>query len=264
MSATTDKKISGVKVWLDKELLQKTKGGGELLTLFEKYNVPTIIEQLPVSDSIFWTRSASNGSADDVQHHHILIKLENSAFIEYLLDYSNPEITNPKLKLFLSEIKTKAVTDITFLISNFKQYYKTLQNSKSDMKAREDYKSLLAKQTKQKQQTKLTKSDVQRCLIQLEIEENVSVRSYETVEDLKDLILSYTKSISEYTSKKDGSDLLIFCDKAVEKSQSKVGKDSHGLIQLYKDLISEFPLVSSDQAQAICSAYPAPFLLKKV
>ena len=51
------------KVWLDKAFLQ-TKGAGEILTNLEKLNVQAIIEDLPVSGSIFWTRSNTNISKD--------------------------------------------------------------------------------------------------------------------------------------------------------------------------------------------------------
>jgi hypothetical protein len=37
-----------------------------------------------------------------------------------------------------------------------------------------------------------------------------------------------------------------------------------GLINLWKDVLECFPMVSCDQAQAICLAYPSPLLLKKV
>lgn len=55
----------------------------------------------------------------------------------------------------------------------------------------------------------------------------------------------------------------MFCDKSIEKSQAKVSKDGQGLINLWKDILESFPLVSSDQAQAICAHYPSPLLLKK-
>lgn len=64
-------------------------------------------------------------------------------------------------------------------------------------------------------------------------------------------------------SKHEGAENLLFCDKSVEKSQAKVGKEGQGLINLWKDLLESFPLVSSDQAQAICALYPSPLLLKK-
>ena len=52
-----------VKVWLDKNFLQ-AKGAGEILTNLEKLNVHTIIEDLPVKASIFWTRSDTNIDKD--------------------------------------------------------------------------------------------------------------------------------------------------------------------------------------------------------
>ena len=52
-----------VKVWLDKHFLQ-TKGAGEILTNLEKLNMTAIIEDLPVTNSIFWTRSDTNISKD--------------------------------------------------------------------------------------------------------------------------------------------------------------------------------------------------------
>lgn len=77
-------------------------------------------------------------------------------------------------------------------------------------------------------------------------------------------ILSYTKSISEYVSKTELNENLVFCDKSVEKSQTKVTKDGQGLINIWKDMIECFPMVGCDQAQAICAVYSSPLILKKV
>lgn len=101
-------------------------------------------------------------------------------------------------------------------------------------------------------------------MLHLELHENVCIRSFETSEELRDLVLSYTKSVSEYTQKHSQAENMIFCEKSLEKSQSKVAKDGQGLINLWKDLLECFPMVSCDQAQAICLAYPSPLLLKKV
>ena len=101
-------------------------------------------------------------------------------------------------------------------------------------------------------------------LIHLEINEEVCIRYFDTAEELKDIVMSYTKSVAEYLSKHEQSENLIFADKGFEKSQTKVSKEGQGLINLWKDLLTSFNLVSNDQAQAICSAYPSPLLLKKV
>ena len=44
------------KVWIDNNLTKSKKGIGELLTDLEKSNITTIIEKLPVENSILWTR----------------------------------------------------------------------------------------------------------------------------------------------------------------------------------------------------------------
>jgi hypothetical protein len=53
------------KVWIDNSLIQSTKGIGELLTNMEKENITTIIEKLPIENSIFWTRSDKVMSKDE-------------------------------------------------------------------------------------------------------------------------------------------------------------------------------------------------------
>jgi hypothetical protein len=122
--------------------------------------------------------------------------------------------------------------------------------------------SILVENNKKKKTTKLTKSDVNQILIYLELNENLCIRSYDSNEELRDLILSYTKAVSEYLSKQNES--VLFCEKSVEKCQTKISKDGHGFIHLWKEMLENFPLVSSDQAQAICSVYPSPLLLLKV
>lgn len=242
----SEKKLN-VKVWIDKDFLQSTKGSGELLTCLEKANVTTIIEKLPVSNSILWTRV---DAAEETQHNHILVKMETDAFVDHVAEFMNLEKRHSNsLTVFLAEIKKKAQVDsVTFLVNQFKQYYKSSSSSKA------------ASKTKSK---KVGKQELGQAIIRLEMEHNVSVRSYETVEELKDVIMCYSKSISEYASKHEQAENLLFCDKAVDKAQTKV-KDGQGLINLWKELIETFPLVSGDQAQAICSAHPSPLLLKKV
>ena len=135
------------------------------------------------------------------------------------------------------------------------------------MKSRENYDELVKKPPKPSKKppsTKLTKSEINYALIYLELHENVCIRYFETTEELKDIVISYTKSIGEYLSKSEQNENLIFSDKSVEKSNAKVGKDGQGLINLWKDLFQSFNMVTNDQAQAICAVYPSPLLLKKV
>ncbi len=70
--------------------------------------------------------------------------------------------------------------------------------------------------------------------------------------------------MSEYLAKSELNENLIFCDKGVEKSQTKAGKDGQGLINVWKDMIESLPMVGNEQAQAICGAFPSPLLMKKV
>jgi hypothetical protein len=107
----------------------------------------------------------------------------------------------------------------------------------------------------------LSKSDINSGIIYLELNENCSIRSYETGEELKDIILSYTKSISEYAIKHDLAENMLFCE-SIEKSY-KIGKEGQGLLNLWKNFLECLPSVSCDQAQAICATYPSPYLLKK-
>jgi hypothetical protein len=250
--SSSDKKISGVKIWIDKDFLQTTKGTGELLTLLENYNVSTIIEQLPIRNSIFWTRSPLSGSID-IQHHHALIKIELLTFIDYFNDYYNLTVNNSKFNTFLRDMKTNKILSVTLLINDFKDYYTSLNRNSKKFNGNDP---------KTNTKLKVKKSDVRNFLIKLELEDKINIRSYQSVEDLKDLVFCYTKSISEYSAKKGSSDDMLFCDKSVEKSVAKVSKNSIGLIGLWKDVIETFPLVSADQAESICSVYPSPFLLK--
>lgn len=122
-----------VKVWIDKNFIQ-TKGSGEVLTSLEKQNTTTIIEQLPVVNSIFWTRAASLDKTkvvdEQVQHDHILVKIETDTFINYLnefkLNYDNlTEYNQNELIKYVKECKLKAqVNHISFIIPNFNQFIK--------------------------------------------------------------------------------------------------------------------------------------------
>lgn len=238
----SEKKLN-VKVWIDKDFLQSTKGSGELLTSLEKANVSTIIEKLPVGNSILWTRV---DGGEETQHNHILVKMETDVFVDHVAEFlTASDKSNNSLSVFLSDVKSKSQVDsVTLLINQFKQHYK-------------------ATKPVQKGKKRVGKLELGQAMIRLEMEHNVSIRSYDTVEEMKDVIMCYSKSISEYASKHEQAENLLFCDKAVDKAQTKV-KDGQGLINLWKELIETFPLVSGDQAQAICSAHPSPLLLKKV
>jgi len=255
-----------VKVWFDKNFFQ-TKGAGEILTNLEKLNVQSIIEDLPVSNSIFWTRSDTIISKDkqlnEVQHDHILIKIDLDAFLLLANDFlTNDSIGNNQLTTFIEDIKKKAqISQVTLLINSFKQHLKSVSNKTSKKPEKED---LIKKKTKSKGVSRpiLSKSEINSVIIHLELAENCCVRTYETSDELRDLILSYTKSISEYADKLEKAGSVIFCESKSD-SKSKIGKDGQGLLNVWKDILECFPMVSCDQAQAICASYPSPYLLNE-
>jgi hypothetical protein len=111
--------------------------------------------------------------------------------------------------------------------------------------------------------TNLTKSEINQGIIHLQLSGNVSIRSYENGEDLKELILCYSKAIGDYSMKHEQASNALFCEKDIEKSNSKIGKDGQGLLNLWKDILQSLPSVANDHAQAIISKYPSPLLLKK-
>ena len=113
------------------------------------------------------------------------------------------------------------------------------------------------KKTGAKAGRKFSKTELNALVIELELNESVCVRHYETSDELRDLILSYTKAVAEYEMKQQDANLL-FCEAKGEKSS----KASDGLINVWKDMLECFPLVSSDQAQAIVANYPSPLMLK--
>lgn len=122
----SDKQITGVKVWLDKNFLQTTKGSGELLTNLEKLNITTIIEKLPVDNGIFWTRKSSNSknALDETQHDHILVKLDLDNFIDHLHSFYSSSTSNSLLDLVQNVKKNAQVTQVTLLVPGFKQFFK--------------------------------------------------------------------------------------------------------------------------------------------
>ena len=120
------------KVWIDKNLIQSTKGIGELLTNLEKANTATIIEKLPVENSIFWTRCYSSMNKEDKneeQHDHILVKLDIEQLTEYLNDFNSAsDSKNNSFYHYITQIKRNAqVTHITLLVQNFKSFLKYLK-----------------------------------------------------------------------------------------------------------------------------------------
>jgi hypothetical protein len=140
LSSSSNQLFQSIKVWLDKSFLQTTKGGGEILTSLENANIASIIEKLPVENSIFWTRAATtvaasiskkqNETCNEMQHDHILVKVELDKFVEFVNDFSSLtnsscDKSNSNLINFVKNVKKNAqVTQITFLVPGFKQYFK--------------------------------------------------------------------------------------------------------------------------------------------
>ena len=120
------------KVWFDINFIQSTKGAGEVLTHLEKSNVPTIIEKLPIENSIFWTRNSSVISSskldqnNETQHDHIVVKLELDSFTKYLLEFNQvDDKSDSSLAKLVQSIKKKAqVTQVTLLVPGLKAYLK--------------------------------------------------------------------------------------------------------------------------------------------
>lgn len=125
----SEKQYAGVKIWIDKDFLQSTKGAGELLTQFEMNKITSIIEKLPVSNSLFWTRvdpgqvKSSASTENEIQHDHALVRVDWEFFLDGVADYlaGNGQI----LIDFLDNVKRSAqVTNVTLLMHNFKQNMK--------------------------------------------------------------------------------------------------------------------------------------------
>ena len=124
--------LSSVKVWLDKTFLQTTKGAGEILTSLENANVTSIIEKLPVENSIFWTRTNTSTTtkndltSSETQHDHILVKVECDTFADYVSEHceSSDKRTSNLMKYVNCIKKNAQVSQITFLLPGFKQYFK--------------------------------------------------------------------------------------------------------------------------------------------
>jgi hypothetical protein len=155
-SSSSSSLLQLVKVWLDKSFLQTTKGAGEILTCLENANVATIIEKLPVENSIFWTRSSSSSSSkkadqnnkdidNESQHDHILVKVDCDSFVEYVNEFcgddedengsggggggggggGNVMRLNSELVKYVRSVKRNAqVTQVTMLVPGFKQFFK--------------------------------------------------------------------------------------------------------------------------------------------
>ena len=135
-SSASNSASQSVKVWLDKNFLQTAKGAGEILTHLEKANITSIIEALPVENSVLWTRCASAAKNDttEVQHDHILVKVEWEQFVEYAGEHLQcADRNNSGLVKYVNSIKAKAqVGEITFLIPGFKQFFKYIYYSFSE------------------------------------------------------------------------------------------------------------------------------------
>lgn len=113
--------FAGVKIWIDKNFLQTTKGAGEMLTCLETSNVNCIIEKLPVVNSLFWTRVDGK---EETQHDHILVRIDWEFFLDAATDFVASPDANSLLK-FLDTIKSSSqCTQVTLLVFEFKKNLK--------------------------------------------------------------------------------------------------------------------------------------------
>lgn len=119
----SDKLYSGVKVWIDKNFIQNTKGAGELLTNLEKSSIQTIIEKLPVENGIFWTRKSSNSkdmSNQETQHNHLLVKIEINSFVEKLSSTNFTDL----IKFVRNSKQNAQVSQMSLIVAGFKSFQK--------------------------------------------------------------------------------------------------------------------------------------------
>lgn len=124
MSQQAQQTLSGVKIWIDRDFLQTTKGAGEMLTLLQANNVNCIIDKLPVRNSLFWTRCEGKSNEDEVQHDQILVRVDWDFLIDSAADFLANRSAS-QLGQFIDSIKTSSqCTQITFLIFEFKRNWK--------------------------------------------------------------------------------------------------------------------------------------------
>lgn len=239
MSAAKEKELKNILIWIDKNL---TNGifNDVFLSQFQKNNLNTMVENLPIKNSIMWSAMESDSADNETQHPYIVIIPDMEYFNSLIQDYNENKAINNLLNDYIKEIKTKSnANDIKFLIPSIKKPTVKKKSTKSD----------------------INKRDIDLASIFLQFNHNASVNYYESNDEIFEFIHQITKAIAEETLRGNTvtSDFML-ADCSSEK-QSKIGKNGEGLLNVWTNMLEKFQFISKDQACAIVAKYPSFYML---
>ncbi|XP_046854595.1 crossover junction endonuclease EME1-like isoform X2 [Xenia sp. Carnegie-2017] len=110
---------------------------------------------------------------------------------------------------------------------------------------------------------KVSTTDIEEALIELQIKTNICVYHCENNDDLAMKIAVFTRAVAEKPYKKSLTDSSGFSLDCLDKTSLKVSKDGKGLINVWRQQIEQLNNVSPDMAAAIVSRFPSPQILKQ-
>ncbi|XP_077296454.1 methyl methanesulfonate sensitivity 4 [Arctopsyche grandis] len=113
---------------------------------------------------------------------------------------------------------------------------------------------------------KICENDLDYYLTKLLFEESVSCVKANNPEEFAQIILQFTKAVAEAPYKKEKKSLdekADFYMRGDNKGCVKVNKEGNGLLQLWCQTLTKFPLVSLETAQAICQRFKSPCVISK-
>ncbi|XP_025421030.1 crossover junction endonuclease EME1 isoform X1 [Sipha flava] len=123
------------------------------------------------------------------------------------------------------------------------------------------------KKTRSKKNSQLSRSDMLKSLEQMLLSCSISFRFIENKNEISLAILYYTKSIAQKPFKlnkyKEEQDGCNWYASGHTKNCISVDKNGTGLSQLWRQMLSQFPLCTLEISEAISSVYTSPITLLK-
>jgi len=271
-------------VVMDPCLVQE-KGGADILKELEDLGVKTEFKELPVVCCIGWLRESCEYTVDQQQNNqvhktqsykeenHILHKISAYELATRIQTENNNnddgggggETLTQLVQSLKDTFREKRVTLVVVGANAYHRLVKTKQNEEFRKKALGDLDKPDVKRAKKKQLVpSVTKDEMEKHLIRVQLTTCLSVRMCETMMDFSRLIMSFTKAMAEAPFKKGPTSALQFSTvQSQNKASFKVCDDGHGILEVWNQQLQQFYGVRNDTSQAITQVYPTPLSLMR-
>ncbi|XP_069729038.1 crossover junction endonuclease EME1 [Phaenicophaeus curvirostris] len=263
-----------ITVVLDSVLLQ-VEGGGHVLSALQAANYSCVVEDQDVPCSITWRRKSVSAQAEEekwTEEPNVLVLLCLEEFLSMIHNYKQEALgcvdgRGETLQSYVARATEKMPGKILALaVAGVENYFRS-QSKKTLRQAAASGKQGGEQGKRGKRKSKgsgldITKMDMEEALVDLQLDRQVQVSTFESWEELGEFVRMFSKAVAEapYKRERENTGLSFYLEKSW-CGGVRVDRSGKGLFQVWKRQIQQFNRVSPAMAEAIVSAYPSPLLL---